>query len=77
MTRHGIAEHHTIDKVIAEIDQTASDSPAWLALVKKLKSKVLHHLEEEEQQFFQMAGKVFSEKQKRQLAKQYQAEVVN
>ncbi|GHG05092.1 hemerythrin domain-containing protein [Thalassotalea marina] len=77
MTRHGIAEHHTIDKVIAEIDQTAFDSPAWLTLVKKLKDKVLHHLEEEEQSFFKMAGKVLSEKQKHQLADQYKDEVAN
>lgn len=75
MTRHGIAEHHTIDKVIAEIDDTNFDSPAWLTLMKKLKHKVDHHLEEEERSFFQMAGKVLSQDQKEELARQYEDEM--
>ena len=75
VTRHGIAEHHTIDKIIAEIDSTDTSSPAWLTLMKKLKHKVLHHLEEEERTFFQMAGKVLTEEQKKELAVKYEKEM--
>lgn len=75
MTRHGIAEHHAIDKAIAQLDTTDWGSPAWLTLMKALRHTVLHHLEEEEQRFFQMAGKVMTDKQKQQLANDYIKEI--
>ncbi|NMV23297.1 hemerythrin domain-containing protein, partial [Vibrio parahaemolyticus] len=75
LTRHGIAEHHEIDKVIAQLDATDMSSPAWLNLMKTLRHKVLHHLEEEEQRFFQLAGKVMTDKQKMKLADGYVEEV--
>ncbi|CAM3058508.1 hemerythrin domain-containing protein [Vibrio mytili] len=77
LTRHGIAEHHQIDKVIAKLDETDMSSPAWLNEMKTLRHKVLHHLEEEEQRFFQLAGKVMSDKQKRQLANGYLDEMAS
>ncbi|GAA6203883.1 MULTISPECIES: hemerythrin domain-containing protein [Thalassotalea] len=75
LTRHGIAEHHTIDKIIEELDATDLNSPAWLTLAKKLQHKVLHHLEEEERSFFQMAGKALTDNQKVKLAEQYDQEM--
>ncbi len=69
--RHGIAEHHEIDELIAKIDDTEMDSPAWLTYAKQLCEKVEHHLEDEEHTFFQLAGKVFSEAQKENLATDY------
>ncbi|EKZ8660154.1 hemerythrin domain-containing protein [Vibrio alginolyticus] len=77
LTRHGIAEHHEIDKVIAQLDATDMSSPAWLNLMKTLRHKVLHHLEEEEQRFFQLAGKVMTDKQKMKLADGYVEEVAS
>jgi len=75
LSRHGVAEHHQIDKLIAKIDETAMDSSAWLAAFKQLTEKVEHHLAEEEHEFFQMAGKALSEKEKRDLAEDYIAEM--
>ncbi|ASA54826.1 hemerythrin domain-containing protein [Vibrio gazogenes] len=75
LSRHGIAEHHTIDKLLAQLDETDNGSPAWLAKMKTLRHKVLHHLEEEEQRFFPMAGKVMSDQQKQQLANDYLKEM--
>ncbi|EAQ40736.1 hemerythrin domain-containing protein [Polaribacter sp. MED152] len=69
--RHGIAEHHEIDELIEKLDDTDYDSSAWLKFAKQLKEKVEHHLEDEEQVFFQLAGKVFTEKEKTSLAKDY------
>jgi hypothetical protein len=69
--RHGIAEHHEIDELIAQLDETDYDSSAWLKIAKQLKEKVEHHLEDEEHKFFQLAGKVFTEKEKTSLAKEY------
>ncbi|MFA0112226.1 hemerythrin domain-containing protein [Vibrio sp. 10N.261.46.E11] len=75
MTRHGIAEHHGIDKILAQLDDTEMSSPAWLVLMKTLRDKVEHHLEEEEQRFFQTAGRVFDTEQKETLARKYEKEV--
>jgi hypothetical protein len=70
--RHGIAEHHEIDELIEQMEKTDYDSSAWLKIAKDLKHKVEHHLEDEEHSFFQMAGKVFNETQKKTLADFYQ-----
>lgn len=69
--RHGIAEHHEIDELVEQLEKTAMDSSAWLKIAKDLKHKVEHHLEDEERSFFQLSGKVFSEKQKEELATKY------
>ncbi|MGO2102635.1 hemerythrin domain-containing protein [Psychroflexus halocasei] len=73
--RHGIAEHHEMDELIEKIDDTDMDSPAWLTYAKQLCDKVEHHLEDEEHSFFQLAGKVFTESQKTELAQEYQKEM--
>ncbi len=69
--RHGIAEHHEIDELIEQLENTNYDSSAWLKIAKNLKEKVEHHLEDEEHTFFQLAGKVFSVNEKTSLAKDY------
>ena len=74
LSRHAISEHHEMDEMMEELDETEMSSPAWLATAKKLSDKVHHHLKEEEQKFFQMAGKLLSEKQKEQLAGEYEKE---
>ncbi|WP_349735589.1 hemerythrin domain-containing protein [Pseudomonas jessenii] len=74
LSRHGIAEHHEMDEMMEELDDTEMSSPAWLVTAKKLSEKVHHHLEEEEQKFFQMAGKLLNDKQKESLAGQYEKE---
>ncbi|MGY2261368.1 hemerythrin domain-containing protein [Pseudomonas sp. SDO55104_S430] len=71
LSRHAIAEHHEMDEMMEELDETEMSSPAWLATAKKLSDKVHHHLKEEEQKFFQMAGKLLDDKQKETLATQY------
>jgi hypothetical protein len=70
-SRHGIAEHHEMDELMEQLDETDQSSPAWLPLAKKLKDKVLHHLQEEEHKFFQAAGKLLTEKQKVELSREY------
>ncbi|EGH44586.1 hemerythrin [Pseudomonas syringae pv. pisi str. 1704B] len=74
LSRHAISEHHEMDEMMEELDETEMSSPAWLATAKKLSEKVHHHLKEEEQKFFQMAGKLLDEKQKQSLAGEYMKE---
>lgn len=77
LARHAIAEHHDIDELIAQLEQTDMSSPTWLKTMKDLQHKVLHHLAEEEREFFQQAGKNLSDLQKSELAELYQAEMGN
>ncbi|MFD2550552.1 hemerythrin domain-containing protein [Bizionia sediminis] len=70
--RHGIAEHHEIDELLEQLDNTSMDQAAWLKIAKNLQEKVTHHLDDEEHSFFQLAGKVFTANQKNTLAKAYQ-----
>lgn len=74
LSRHAIAEHHEMDELLEKLDATEMSSSAWLTTARALGEKVLHHLEEEEQKFFQMAGKLLSDNQKQNLAKKYNEE---
>ncbi|WP_235297363.1 hemerythrin domain-containing protein [Portibacter marinus] len=69
--RHGVAEHHEMDELIEKLEETDMSSPAWLSTAKKLREKVFHHLEDEEHTFFQLAGKVLTEKEKTDLQTKY------
>lgn len=69
--RHGVAEHHEIDKIVAQLESTDMASSAWLRYAKDLKEKVEHHLEDEEHTIFQLAGKVLNENDKQNLANDY------
>lgn len=69
--RHGIAEHHEIEELVEQLEKTDYSSSAWLKIAKDLKEKVEHHLEDEEHKFFQLSGKVLTDQQKKQLAKDY------
>lgn len=74
LSRHAISEHHQIDELVESLEDTEMSSPAWLPLAKKLAEKVEHHLKEEEHRFFQMAGKLLTDKQKTALASAYFAD---
>lgn len=71
LSRHAISEHHEMDEMLETLDETEMSSPAWLATAKKLSEKVHHHLKEEENKFFQMAGKLLDEQEKQSLAEGY------
>jgi hemerythrin-like domain-containing protein len=74
LSRHAISEHHQLDELIESLEEADPASPTWLPLAKKLADKVEHHLKEEEHRFFQMAGKLLTEKQKIALAASYRTD---
>ena len=76
-SRHSIAEHHEMDELVEKLEETDFSSPAWLATAKELHHKIYHHLKEEEQGVFQLAGKVLTEAEKISLAKDYEGEFVS
>ena len=74
-SRHGIAEHHEIEELVEKLEETEMSSPAWLHFMKTLQDRVLHHLAEEENEFFEDANKVLSTRQKGELADEYNKEM--
>jgi Hemerythrin HHE cation binding domain len=76
-SRHGIAEHHEMDELVETLEETDYSSPRWLVVAKALHHKIYHHLEDEEQGIFQLAGKVLTDAQKLSLAKDYEGEFVS
>lgn len=75
--RHGIAEHHEMDELIEKLNETEMSESSWLTYAKQLRDKIYHHLEDEERTFFQLAGKVLSEKEKNQLENDYRQYMKN
>ncbi|WP_288382131.1 hemerythrin domain-containing protein [uncultured Acinetobacter sp.] len=74
ITRHALSEHHEMDELLEQLTETKFSHPSWLTTAKKLSEIVHHHLKEEEHSFFQQAGKILGEKEKKDLAKQYATE---
>ncbi|HVL54747.1 MAG TPA: hemerythrin domain-containing protein [Vitreimonas sp.] len=52
-------EHHVVDLVMAELEETPVDDETWGAKAKVMKENVEHHIEEEEGDMFQKARQVF------------------
>ncbi|HAB05272.1 MAG TPA: hemerythrin [Alcanivorax sp.] len=73
--RHCVAEHHEIDELVEELEDTDFSSPGWLAAARKLHDLVTHHLDEEEQEVFQLAGRALSDDAKARLADTYRDEM--
>lgn len=73
--RHSVAEHHDIDEQVEQLEDTDFSSPQWLPRLKELQHLVTHHLDEEEQEVFQMAGKALTDKQKRDFGGGYRREM--
>ena len=69
--RHSVAEHHDIDEMIEKLDSTEMSSPAWMTYFRQLRELVIHHLDEEENEVFQIAGRVLSNVQKEKLGSDY------
>lgn len=69
--RHSVAEHKELDDFIEELETTDPSSSGWVATAKKMADRLIHHLDEEEHEIFQIAGKALTEKQKTDLAQDY------
>ncbi|MGV3620876.1 MAG: hemerythrin domain-containing protein [Archangium sp.] len=72
VSRHALAEHHEIDELMEALEKSDPKGEKWHEVALELSAKVHHHLHEEETRFFQVSGKLLSEKQKTQLATKYQ-----
>lgn len=71
--RHSVAEHKELDDFIEQLDEYELGAPQFLVTSRELSDRLLHHLEEEEREVFQLAGKVLSQQEKTELASAYRA----
>ena len=70
-SRHALHEHHQVDELVEDLQALDSAGVAWIEKAKELSHKVHHHLREEEKKFFQVSGKILSDRDKASLAAPY------
>ncbi|MEQ8840792.1 MAG: hemerythrin domain-containing protein [Acidimicrobiales bacterium] len=73
--RHSVAEHKELDDFVEQLEGYDLAAPQWLITAEEMAHRLRHHLEEEEREVFQMAGKVLSDDQKTSLASAYENEM--
>lgn len=60
-------EHHVVDNVMGELEQTPVDDEVWGAKFTVMKENLEHHIEEEEGEMFDQARQVFSRQELEEL----------
>jgi len=73
--RHSVAEHKELDDFVEQLEQYDMGGSQWLQTARELRERLLHHLDEEEHEVFQIAGKVLSDADKRRLADEYASDM--
>lgn len=74
VSRHALAEHHELDELVEALRGVDPESDEFRDGASDLATEVVHHLREEERGFFQLSGRLLTEKQKVTLARKYQAD---
>ena len=67
-TRHSVAEHHELDKLMNDLAATDMATGAWLQKFKTLKHDYLHHIDEEEEEHFPEFEEKLTEQDERDMA---------
>ncbi|MGB3456173.1 MAG: hemerythrin domain-containing protein [Litorimonas sp.] len=70
-TRHAIEEHQQMHELIAEIDAMDPAAEIWDKKFKSLAHDVLHHVDEEEEDFFPDARETLSDTQEAEALKSF------
>jgi len=63
----GYEEHHVVDLISSEIDETPYDDETWGAKFSVMKENIEHHIEEEEGEMFDAARQVFEKEELEEL----------
>lgn len=63
----GYEEHHVVDTILAELEQTDPSDEQWGAKFKVAKENLEHHIEEEESEMFPKARQAFSRDELEQM----------
>lgn len=70
-TRHAVEEHQIMHEMIAKLDVMDQGSDEWDKLFGKLSDKVIHHVDEEEEDFFPDAKDTLSDAQEKEALKEF------
>lgn len=73
--RHSVSEHKELDDFIEQLDRYDMSGPQWLQTAQDLAHRLIHHLDEEEQEVFQLAGRALTDQEKTALADDYEADM--
>lgn len=57
------AEHAVVDKLLKELKQLDPQDETWMGKLKVMKENVEHHVEEEEEDIFELARKLLTEEE--------------
>jgi hypothetical protein len=60
-------EHHVVDEIMGELEQTDVTDETWAAKFKVMKENIEHHMQEEEGEMFKSARQVFDEAELEEL----------
>ena len=63
----GYEEHHVVDMIMAELEQTPVGDETWAAKFTVMKENLEHHIEEEEGEMFKKARQVMDESELTEL----------
>ncbi len=69
--RHSISEHKEAADQIEELTDLDMSSSGWLQKFKTLKEELEHHIEEEQNEVFQLAKKLIDDEKTNQLAEEF------
>lgn len=64
---HSVKEHQELDAHFSKLEEMGFDNPNFLRAFEKLEHDLIHHLDEEEQEVFQLAGRQLDEATKLSL----------
>ena len=69
----GFEEHHVADLIVAELNATDVSDETWGAKWKVLRESLEHHIEEEEDEMFKKAKKIFDKEHREAMGLQMEA----
>jgi hemerythrin-like domain-containing protein len=73
----GYEEHHVVDEIMSELEDTPVDDETWGAKAKVMKENIEHHIEEEEGEMFKTARSVFDRAELDDLGRRMEARRVS
>ncbi|MEX1034321.1 MAG: hemerythrin domain-containing protein [Sneathiella sp.] len=69
--RHSISEHKEADDLITELAEMDMSSSEWIQKFEKLKDDLEHHIDEEEEDVFDLAKNLLSKEEANELTLQF------
>lgn len=68
---HSVKEHEEMREMLEQLRETDMSSSGWLATARKLFEMNRHHMDEEEQKVFSVAGQIFESADESRMQKAY------